>query len=76
MLILRQIRKERELTLEQLASLSGVGKTNIWQIEIGDVSPTLTTLEKLAEGLEIHVRDLFDDNEDPGKVDTHGKEEN
>lgn len=50
---LRQLRRERELTLDGLADLTGVSKPMLGQIERGTSSPTVATLWKIATGLRV-----------------------
>jgi transcriptional regulator with XRE-family HTH domain len=56
----RQIRRERGLTLETLADASGVSRSMISLIERGESSPTVVVLEKLATGLGVVLAALFD----------------
>ena len=53
----------RDWTMEQLAEKAGLGTTTISQVENGSGSPTLDTIEKLANGLGLKVHELliFDD---------------
>ena len=53
--IVRKVRKERGLTLEQLAEKSGVSKSMLSQIERGTVSPTFTVLWNLTQSLGIDL---------------------
>jgi transcriptional regulator with XRE-family HTH domain len=57
---LRKIRRNKDVTQEQLAELIGVSADFISQIERGLNSPSFETLLKLAEVLEVPPRDLFD----------------
>jgi XRE family transcriptional regulator, regulator of sulfur utilization len=50
---LRYFRQQRNLTLEDLADLTGVSKPMIGQIERGTSNPTVSTLWKIAAGLQI-----------------------
>ena len=50
---LRRLRDERSLSYTQLAELTGVSKSMLRQIEIGDSSPTISTIWKIANGLGI-----------------------
>lgn len=43
---------------EELAHRSGLHRTYIGGLERGERNPTITTLVKLAEGLDCRVRDL------------------
>lgn len=55
----------RDWTMEQLAEKAGLGTTTIGQVENGSSSPTLDTIEKLANalGFKIHELLIFDDLE-------------
>lgn len=50
---LRRLRKERNWTLDQLASVTGVSKPMLGQIERGESNPTVVTLWKIAGGLNV-----------------------
>lgn len=60
---LRDLRAERRLSLEELASSSGVSRSMISLIERGESSPTAVVLEKLATGLGVMLATLFDGQE-------------
>jgi transcriptional regulator with XRE-family HTH domain len=45
--------------------LAGVDPTAYSRIENGHVSPTVTTLEKLARALKVHISELFPPNPSP-----------
>ncbi|MEE6132070.1 helix-turn-helix domain-containing protein [Priestia flexa] len=47
------IRKKRNLSLTQVSELTGVSKAMLAQIENGKSSPTVTTLWKIANGLQV-----------------------
>jgi transcriptional regulator with XRE-family HTH domain len=70
MIPLKDWREKRGLSKRRLASLAGVSHVTIVRIESGQISPTVTMMEKLAEALGISVRDFF-----PGESsrDRHGK---
>ena len=60
---LKQIRKEKKLTRDELASISGVDKGTIQKMEIGyhnDIR--VSTLIKLADALNVKVADLLEEN--------------
>ncbi|RED54252.1 helix-turn-helix domain-containing protein [Aestuariispira insulae] len=48
---INKLRKERQMTLDQLASVSGVSKSMLSQIERDETNPTLATIWRLAEAL-------------------------
>lgn len=52
---LAALRDERGYTLRQLSERTGVGYANISRIERGDVSPSITTLERLLDGLDAKI---------------------
>ncbi|MDO5059029.1 MAG: XRE family transcriptional regulator [Neisseria sp.] len=61
---LRRLRKERHLTLQQLSEKSGISASSLSKIETGQLSPTYEKIAALAKGLDIHVADLFyEDNQ-------------
>ena len=55
----RGLRRERGLTLEELAERSGVSRAMISKVERGEKNPTLVVATKLAEGLEINLSRLL-----------------
>src|ERR671916_3420734 len=54
----RGLRRERGLTLEELAERSGVSRAMISKVERGEKNPTLVVAAKLAEGLGITLSQL------------------
>ena len=58
-LMLRQLRKEKGLTIEELASLSEISGITISNIENGRSNPTLNSLWKLAEALNVPLSKLL-----------------
>lgn len=55
----RDLRKERDWTLEQAAKKAGMARSTLSKIENGQMSPTYDGLKKLATGLGISVPQLF-----------------
>lgn len=55
----RELRKERNWTLEQAANQAGLARSTLSKIENGQMSPTYDALKKLALGLKISVPQLF-----------------
>jgi transcriptional regulator with XRE-family HTH domain len=56
----RELRKRRRLTQEQLAKLAGVHEQFVGAIERGRANPTLKALTKLAAALGVSLADLVD----------------
>jgi transcriptional regulator with XRE-family HTH domain len=57
---LRELRKKKGLSQEALAFACGLDRTYIGGIERGERNPSLVNLHKIAEALEISVKELFD----------------
>jgi transcriptional regulator with XRE-family HTH domain len=55
----RQLRKDRNWTLEQAANQAGLARSTLSKIENGQMSPTFDAVKKLADGLDISVPQLF-----------------
>ncbi|AJD90679.1 DNA-binding protein [Jeotgalibacillus malaysiensis] len=56
---LRLLRKNRDLSLDRLALLTGVSKAMLGQIERGDANPSVGTIWKIANGLKISFSSLL-----------------
>jgi transcriptional regulator with XRE-family HTH domain len=56
----RELRTAHDLSLDELATKSGVSRSMISLIERGESSPTAAVLEKLAAGLSVTLASLFD----------------
>lgn len=53
------LRKEHNLSQEQLADLAGVHRTYIGMIERAEKNITLCNIERIAKALEVNIKDLF-----------------
>jgi transcriptional regulator with XRE-family HTH domain len=58
----REMRKVRDLSLDQLAAASGVSRAALSQIEHGATNPSLSVLWKIAVGLGVHFSELLGQN--------------
>ncbi|MCR5440381.1 MAG: XRE family transcriptional regulator [Selenomonas sp.] len=56
---LQRLREERNLSFGQLAERSGVSKVMLSQIEKGEGNPTINTIWKIANGLEVDYSQLI-----------------
>ena len=65
---LKEIRIERGLSQNKLALLSGLSRQAIAFIEQGKKSPTLGTLQKLADALNVSVSMLISENQSDQKA--------
>jgi transcriptional regulator with XRE-family HTH domain len=57
---LKRIRKERHLSLGQLAEQAGVSKVILSQIEKGDSNPTINTIWKITGALQLPYTSLLE----------------
>jgi len=57
---LREIRKERNLSMSKLAQIAGVSKGTLSNIERGVIDPKISTIFKLCMALRVNVYDLID----------------
>ncbi len=62
---LRSIRQSRGLSLDKAATLTGVSKAMMGQIERGESSPTIATVWKLATGLSCSFTALLGEQSAP-----------
>jgi transcriptional regulator with XRE-family HTH domain len=67
---IRELRATRGLSLDALATRSGVSRSMISVIERGESSPTAVVLEKLSVGLGVPLASLFDAPADDGVLRT------
>jgi transcriptional regulator with XRE-family HTH domain len=58
---LRQLRREHGLSQYDLATETGIHPTAIARMERGAREPRLTTIQRLAQGLDVHPGALFDE---------------
>lgn len=57
---IKTLREQQGLSQRKLALMIGSNQTHIWQIENGTVNVGLDLLCRLADTLEVNVRDLID----------------
>jgi DNA-binding XRE family transcriptional regulator len=55
----RALRRERGLTQDQLARMSGLKRPNLSRLEAGSHVPGISLLERLAESLDVNISDLM-----------------
>jgi len=56
--IVKEIRKDNQMTLKILSEKSGVSKAMLSQIESDKVNPTISTVWKIATGLGVDINEL------------------
>lgn len=52
-------RKEKKMPMQMLANIAEIELSQIYRIETGKINPKLTTILKIAEALEVDVKELF-----------------
>ncbi|MGC4086518.1 MAG: XRE family transcriptional regulator [Polyangiaceae bacterium] len=62
---LRRLRVKKGLSLERLARASGVSRAMLGQIELGQSTPTISLLWKVARALEVSFSTLIGNDEKP-----------
>ena len=55
---LRELRRRRVLTLEELAEKADVGRNTIWRLEHGVMGAQPRTIRKLAKALDVEPEEL------------------
>lgn len=71
----KQIRTERGLTLDALAQMSGVSRSNLAAIESGKANPSIATVWQIASALKVGFSELVAVSDDATHViDTLGAE--
>jgi transcriptional regulator with XRE-family HTH domain len=56
---IREIRKARNLTIDQLSEAIGVNEKYLGSVERGEQNPSFKILEKIARGLSVPPSELF-----------------
>jgi transcriptional regulator with XRE-family HTH domain len=57
---IRQLRKSKKMSMQQLANIAEIELSQIYRIETGKINPKLTTIIALSIALESSLGDLFD----------------
>lgn len=60
---LQALRKEKKMTLQDLADLTGVSKSMLGEIERASSNPTITVLWKITTGLKVPISRLIHDQQ-------------
>ena len=57
--LIRRLRKEKRLSQDVLSGLAGIGRSHLAMIESGAKNPSVETLWRIAEALDMRMSDLF-----------------
>jgi transcriptional regulator with XRE-family HTH domain len=60
---IHELRKAKNLTLDELASETGSSKSYIWELEKGSSRPTVDKISKIATALGVTLEYLLDENQ-------------
>lgn len=56
---IREVRKQKNMSQEDLADVSGLALSQIGRMERGEINATLSSVFSISRGLEIEVSTLF-----------------
>lgn len=59
---LKTIRLSKNMSQNKLSELAGIDNSYIGKIEKGNKSPSFKTILRLADALDVSIKDLFDFN--------------
>lgn len=62
---LRALRKVRGLTLQDVRALTGVSASAFSKIERNELSPTISTLQRIAQGLKLELAGMLAEDPEP-----------
>jgi transcriptional regulator with XRE-family HTH domain len=65
---LRQLRRDRHLTLRALAERAGMTESFLSQIEREVASPSIASVQRIARALGLSIAELFAEQPSPGRV--------
>ena len=72
---LKRLRKERQLTQEELSQLANIDNRHYQRLESGEILASITTLFKLSIALQIEFNDLTESSwtnyKDSHRLETH-----
>jgi transcriptional regulator with XRE-family HTH domain len=57
---LKELRSEKKMSQEELADKSEITLSQIARIETAKINPTVSTVFKIARGLDVSPKELFD----------------
>lgn len=54
------MRREKHVSVEELAGKTGIGRSTLYNYENGLFSPTIDALEKIADALRVQIEELYE----------------
>jgi len=64
-----ELREAKGYSTNKLATISGLSQGFVRQIELGEKQPTVDSLSKICDGLDISLSDFFSDEETELPID-------
>lgn len=58
-LLIRQVRLNKNYTIDELARLSGISKGHLSKIERQEVEPSISVLVRIAIALKVDIKELY-----------------
>lgn len=58
-MLIRQIREEKNMSLDELSKKSNVSKAHLSYIERNEKEPSISVLVKISKALSVEVKDLY-----------------
>lgn len=65
--IIRELRNEKKISQEELGFRSNLHRTYIGMIERGEKNITLENIDKIAQGLDVSIKSIFEKLNKPHK---------
>ena len=62
-LLIWKVRREKHVSVEELAGKTGIGRSTLYNYENGLFSPTIDALEKIADALGVQIEELYEKEE-------------
>lgn len=59
-ILIWKVRREKHVSVEELAEKTGIGRSTIYNYENGLFSPTIDALEKIADALGVQIEELYE----------------
>lgn len=59
-ILVKKIREEKNMTLEELSKKSGISKGNLSKIENQEIDPKISTLIQISKALEVELEKLYE----------------
>jgi transcriptional regulator with XRE-family HTH domain len=65
---IKQIRKQKGLTQDQVAEAAGIDSKSLSRIECNRFNPAIDTLQALAVALDVDIKDFFDQDTESSRA--------